>query len=413
MAPAGRPVRDRLSRLQALAAGLVPSLARRELLLLSITASAVLVAGFGGSALVLSLPAVTFEFHAGEPAAAQLGSALRLGALLAVPLAIASDRRGRRPFTILAVAGFTAANLGSALAPNLAWLTGARLIAVAFEGLMLALGVALMVEEFAPDRRAFAVGLLSLAWGAGTGLDVLLWPLIAPRWRLLFGIAAAAGATDLPLLFWWLRPSQRPVVTRVDPGALRVLAARPWRRRLLVLGVSSVLTAAFLAPGNLFIALYGTRLGLVPAQISEIMLAAGASAIPVFLLFARWSDLRGRRLLVSTITALTGLAGLLTYSGSTTGYWIGNIAWSLLSSAAAPALGAWTGELFPARARATAETLVAVAAATGGIVGNQFLGLASTWIGLGSGLGVLAGVAVAGGLALLLLPETRRQSPSG
>ena len=90
-------------------------------------------------------------------------------------------------------------------------------------------------------------------------------------------------------------------------------------------------------------------------------------------------------------------------------YWIGNITWSVVASASVPVLGAWYGELFPTRARATAESLGAVAGAIGGVAGLQLVGHLDPLIGLGPGLVVAAACALVAPGLLLALPETRGQ----
>ena len=81
--------------------------------------------------------------------------------------------------------------------------------------------------------------------------------------------------------------------------------------------------------------------------------------------------------------------------------------WSSFASADTPVLGAWSAELFPTRARATAEAMGSVAAAAGSIVGLQAVGALSQSIGLGPAIEVSGVVALAGAALLLLLPETR------
>ena len=83
--------------------------------------------------------------------------------------------------------------------------------------------------------------------------------------------------------------------------------------------------------------------------------------------------------------------------------------WSGFSSAATPVFGAWSGELFPTRARATAEAAIALAGAIGSIAGLQAVGLLSTSTGLGGAIELGGVAAVGGALLLFLLPETKQQ----
>lgn len=84
--------------------------------------------------------------------------------------------------------------------------------------------------------------------------------------------------------------------------------------------------------------------------------------------------------------------------------------WSAFASAATPVFGAWTAELFPTRARATAEATNAVAAAVGTVAGLQAVGLVSQTAGLGRAIEVAGVAALAGAMLLFMLPETKEDS---
>jgi MFS family permease len=90
------------------------------------------------------------------------------------------------------------------------------------------------------------------------------------------------------------------------------------------------------------------------------------------------------------------------------GFYVGNVLWSAFASASTPVFGAWTAELFPTRARATAEATSGVAAAIGGIAGLQLVGLLSPSTGLGPSIELCGIAAIAGAFLLLLLPETKQ-----
>ena len=70
--------------------------------------------------------------------------------------------------------------------------------------------------------------------------------------------------------------------------------------------------------------------------------------------------------------------------------------------------GAWTAELFPTRARATAELTASLAAAVGSVVGLQAVGYLAPSSGLGRAIELCGVAAIAGALLLFLLPETKQ-----
>src|SRR5881396_2035627 len=76
----------------------------------------------------------------------------------------------------------------------------------------------------------------------------------------------------------------------------------------------------------------------------------------------------GRRGPAIAPTDATAAATSLSFATAAVGFFVGNVLWSGFASAATPVFGAWSGELFPTRARATAEAAIAVISAVGGIV---------------------------------------------
>ena len=91
------------------------------------------------------------------------------------------------------------------------------------------------------------------------------------------------------------------------------------------------------------------------------------------------------------------------------GFIAGNLLWSGFASAATPVMGAWAGELYPTRARATAEATGGVAGAIGGIAGLQAVGWLSRSVGLGEAIALVGIAALLGAAVLVLLPETKGQ----
>ena len=79
------------------------------------------------------------------------------------------------------------------------------------------------------------------------------------------------------------------------------------------------------------------------------------------------------------------------------------------ATAATPVFGAWSGELFPTRARATAEAAIALAGAVGSIAGLALVATLVASTGLGGAIELGGVAAVAGALLLFLLPETKQQ----
>lgn len=368
---------------------------------------AVVLAAFDGSVLVLALPAIAADFHARVPALTNLGSVLALGALGSLPLATLADRFGRRRLIAVGVAGFSLANFASAFAPSLAVLAVLRLVAVCFEALVGGVATALIVEEAPRGRRGQAVSVLAVLSGIGTGITVLSYPLLAPHWRVLF-MAGGLGLVAAPVI-WRLLPEGRAWErAHVSGSALRLLLAPAWRSRLLIIALTTALVAVLLEPAGLLFTVFASQtLRLSPAAISGLIVVSGVGGASAYLAGGFLTDRFGRRGPGTILTAATAIAASLSFATGAAGFVVGNVLWSVFASAATPVFGAWTAELFPTRARATAEAMGAVAAALGSVAGLQVVGLISQSTGLGRAIELAGVAALAGAFLLLLLPETK------
>ncbi|HVS50290.1 MAG TPA: MFS transporter [Candidatus Dormibacteraeota bacterium] len=369
---------------------------------------AVVLTAFDGSVLVLALPAIAADFHARTPALSNLGSVLAVGALGALPLAALADRFGRRRLIAVGVAGFSLANFASGLAPSLEALAGLRLVAVCFEALVGGVATALIVEEAPPARRGQAVSVLALLAGLGTGITVIAYPLLAPHWRWLF-LAGGIGVFLAPAIWFRLPEGRKWLGVRVSGSALRLLLQPPWRRRVAVIAAMTALLAVLLEPAGLLFTVYATDvLRLSPVAISVLIAVSGGAGAVSYIAGGYLTDRFGRRGPAIALTLVTALATSLSFATATIGFYVGNVLWSAFASAATPVFGAWTAELFPTRARATAEATSGVAAAIGSVVGLQAVGLISPSAGLGRAIELCAVAAIAGAFLLLMLPETRQ-----
>ena len=382
---------------------------RRQRVTLVWAGAAIVLTGYEGSILVLALPAIAAEFHAGIPALSGLGSILAIGTLGALPLAALADRFGRRRLIAAGVAGSSLASLGSAFVPSIADLAFLRLFAVGFEVLVVGVATALIVEEAPAEKRGQAVSILALLSGVGTGITVIAYPLVAPHWRWLF-YACGAGILVAPLI-WWLLPEGRHWQSvRVSRSALRLLWESPWRRRVVVLALVFALLAVLLEPAGLLYAVFASvSLRWTPAEISLLVFVSGIFGAVSYLAGGFLSDRFGRRGPAVALTIATAAATSLSFATAAVGFFVGNVLWSAFSSAATPVFGAWSGELFPTRARATAEAAIALAGAIGSITGLGLVAIVSPSAGLGGAIELGGVFAIAGGLLLFLLPETKQQ----
>ncbi len=368
---------------------------------------AVVLVGFDGSVLTLVLPAIAHDFNARIADLSNLGSVLSLGSVGALPLATLADHFGRRRMIALGVGVFSIANVVTAFVPSLAALAILRLVASCFEDLVLGVATALIVEEAPRARRGQAVSVLALLFGAGQGIPVIAYPFVAPHWRWIF-LAGGVGAVAAPLIWRMLPEGQAWQRARVSGSVVRLLLEPPWRRHVTILAASAILGSVLLAPAGLLFTVFATQtLHLSPASISWMIVAAAVAAVVGYVVGGVLTDRYGRRTLGALLGAVTTILASVGFLAGTVGFVAANILWSGFASAATPVGGAWSGELYPTRARATAEATGSVAGAVGGIVGLQAVGALSAFFGLGHAIAIAGIAGLAGAGLLLLLPETK------
>jgi MFS family permease len=270
---------------------------------------------------------------------------------------------------------------------------------------------ALVVEEAPSSRRGQAVSVLAVLSGLGTGITVIAYPLLAPHWRWLF-LVGGLGVLAAPVM-WFRLPEGRAwlgaVGGRASSSALRLLFQPAWRRRVLVIALVTALLAVLLEPAGLFFTVYASEVLLLsPVAISTVIFVSGVAGGLSYLAGGYLSDRFGRRGPAIVLTVATAVAASLSFATARVGFYAGNVLWSVFASASSPVFGAWTAELFPTRARATAEATTAVAAAVGSVVGLQAVGFLAPAIGLGRAIELGGVVALAGAALLFLLPETKQ-----
>ncbi len=211
---------------------------------------------------VPALPAVARQFDV-QPGTAQLTLTLYLigiagGQLLYGPL---SDRFGRRPVLIVALAVFLVGTLLAGIAPRIEWLIMARVLQALGACGGLVLGRAMVRDGVPPDQAARQIAFLVMAMTTTPALAPLVGGTITDwfGWRAIFAFLGMAGLAVLVLTVTALPETNRQRVALPNPAAMvgvygRLLALRQFR--LLAVGgacMSTSMYAFFAASPFLFI----------------------------------------------------------------------------------------------------------------------------------------------------------------
>jgi MFS family permease len=388
-----------------------------------------IASGFAQFGVTTALPDVAREFGevvvGGTSLAAQAGlsattlgvglAVIRLASLAALPLSGLADTHGRRRVLLGVTAVGLALTASSALSPGYWWFVALIALGRPLLSTTNALTGVIAAEETRTRDRAWALGLVTAGYGLGAGLSALvrgaagsalgfrelfalcLLPLLALPLlaRVIeeparFHRAAAAHATAVPLL--------RRIPRHGELG-----------RRLRIMALLYFCTTFLTGPANTFLFLYGENVLGMPRSTTAIAVLAVAPVGLLGLLAGRWlADRAGRLPTAAALQVLTGIAAIVTYSGTQAGVLIGYFAAIGFGSGWGPATAALSTELFPTSIRSTvagALTAVNVLGAVAGLVVFGLLGDALASFGLAA-WAITVPVLVSAVL-YLRLPETR------
>lgn len=226
----------------------------------------------------------------------------------------ASDRFGRRPVIMVALAGSVVGATLVGLAWTLWVLFAARILHGA-AGASYAVAQAYVADLTAPDQRARAMGLI----GAAFGLGFILGPAIGAGAVLIddrapFFITAALAAINLAAAARWL-PETRSAVARAAGRGMGLIAALRGGRLAPLLWLSFATGIAFVAMESTF-ALFGShRLGLGPSGVAIAFVELGLlAALAQVVVVPRAVDRLGERSALVAGLAVTA-AGLMLLAG--------------------------------------------------------------------------------------------------
>jgi len=332
------------------------------------------------------------------PLSLLLASVYAGGAIGAPLIGRLADRRGRRQALILALALLAIASIAGACSPDLAWLTGFRLISGMALGAFPPLITAYLSDLLPPPRRggwlvitgAVAVlgapaMILMMRWltplaplgfegwrwallggGVSAGIIALLFRLLpeSPRWLAAVGREAeaaaicrrfersAGGRTER-------QPAPMPVATAASAPALSPpLSRREFRRRLALLGALYFLapwaSAGFpLLSGAVLVAKgFHTSDSLLYAGLGSFGPSLGAVASALFI------DRIGRRTVLVAAGGGLALAGLAFATGTSPVVLVlSGVVFHLINWIQISVLGLYTAELFPTDRRAEASSI--------------------------------------------------------
>ncbi len=428
------------------------------------------VAGYLGTLLSQTITFAFDEFDAGLGTQGNTLTAVRVGVLLALGIVALADRRGRRPMLLFsAVAGCIVAAAGAASVG--VWTYGAsQMISRSLSTAMFVLLLVIASEEVPAGSRAYAVSVLTLAAGLGSGMVVWLLPLAdlgLRAWRILFlapllalplvlfcarrlpesrrfaprhsgraepaGAGAAEGSRDITVEDGLpppagppdTGPTARPGVPATEGAAgvttgagegqqRRDDTARRRRRaeRLTWLGAGALLFSLFAAPASQFLNEFlRAERSFSASDITVFQLSINTPAAIGVLIGGRFSDVRGRRRIGALGLVAGAIFTVMRYVQPGWPMWMWGVLAAIFGAMSVPVMGAFGGELFGTSSRARSNGQITVMGVIGSMIGLQVV---SRFTDAGGEFGhvfamVLGAPMIVALLILFALPETAQR----
>ena len=338
---------------------------------------------------------------------------IRLASVAALPMSRQADRHGRRVVMLLAT-GLALALTGLAAAMPTFWLFVAVLaLARPLTSTTNAVAGVIASEEVATSDRSKAIALVTVGYGAGAGIPVVLRGVTDGEigFRVLFALA-------IPLLL--LMPLVARLVTEPDRAA-RLLrpdseiskrlgrVPRELRGRLVLLATLTFFVAFLTGPVNTYLFLYAERVaGVSPGTLAIVIPFAAGFGATGLVAGVKAADRFGR--IPTAMWTKFGIAAcaVFTYSGGGVAAITGYVISLFIASSYAPAVGATAAEIFPTSVRATAAGWLTATTTVGAVLGLVIFGwvadLAESFSVAAIVVSVPCAVSVIG---YRFLPETR------
>ena len=396
--------------------------------------------GYLGTVLSQTLTFAADEFGHGNTAQGNVLAAVRVGVLLALATVALADRHGRRRLLLASGVGSCVVTAVGALSPGLWFLGATQLVA---RGLSTALGILIVIlaaEEMPARSRAWAISVLALCAGLGSGMAVWVLPvadLHASEWRVVYVVPLSGVA----LVAWVGRrlpesrrfdaaladpqsaarrrfdtadagptPPAAPLDRRADVDAE---AAARRQRRLVLLAASAFLIAMFAAPAS------GLRNDFLKderdfsaAAISLFTLVTNTPIGIGILAGGYLADRKGRRPVGAAGLVLGAVLVVWAYFTDGPSLWVLTLAGGVLGAIAVPALAVYGPELFGTYRRGRSNGVIVTVGVAGSALGAIVAGRLSDALDgrLGPAVALLAvGPLIVAALVLWKYPETAGQ----
>jgi putative MFS transporter len=381
----------------------------RILLLLLIPAA--FFNGFDGELRALLAPQLQRAFHVSLGTLGLANVPIAAGSFVAFFAIRLADRVGRRPILLVGLFGYAVFTGLTATSWSVWSFALFQSLTQIFAGAEFALAAIVVLEEFPMATRGRALGKLLIAVPLGAVGTAALLGLglqhTSLGWRSFY-LVGVLPALAIGVARRYVRETAAFKKARTDRPRrepLRAVLAKPWGRRVLALGVVSLLVKIPVTAGAGWWVLYAERehhfsTGLVSLDLGTALVLGTVG----YYVCGRLIDRFGRKPVATLYFLMACGSGVALFqSASEAANFVFLVLAVFFGLGVGPALSAMSAESFPTRIRAQASAIVGNGFAnTGEVTGGSVVGVLSERGGLIGNIGDT--VSILAGLLLVALP---------
>jgi MFS family permease len=269
-----------------------------------------------------------------------------------------------------------------------------------------------VVETWPAAKRGRAVAFVLSSFPVGGAVAALLAGALLPNWRLLFFLAGVGVVVPLLIVGLFFRESHEWAEQKSTPVKVSEIFAPGLRRRTLLGTAVAGLSLFGWWGGSTWLPTYlHVDRGIPTATVALFMTVLNLGMFVGYNVFGLIADRIGRK--YALILSLAGVAVTLPLyvvaADRSTLLWLGPL--FAFFAAFTGIFGAYAGELFPTRVRATGAGFCFNVGRGVSAFAPLALGALAGGVGLGGGLVVCAGFFLCAAIVMTFLPNLRSAAP--
>jgi len=357
--------------------------------------------------LSFALPDIRAEFGLTKAEGGLLATATLLGiGVSSLTVGWLADNYGRKRALMLSLAVFGVFTASLALVPSFTVFLVLRFAAGLGLGGVWGVVSTYVVETWPTAQRGRAAAFVLSSFPAGGAIAAVVAGALLPDWRLLFFLAGAGVIVPLLIIGFYFTESAEWIEQKSTPVKVTEIFSSDLRRKtLLGTAVASLALFGWWGASTWLPTYLQTDRGIPKATVALFMTVLNIGMFVGYNVFGLIADRIGRKyaLVLSLLGVGLTLPLYVVAADRTALLWLGPL--FAFFAAFSGIFGAYLGELYPTRVRATGAGFCFNVGRGVSAFAPFALGALATGAGLGTGLLLCAGIFLCGAAVMTALPN--------